>query len=237
MDGKVLILCDEKPGDYGKYRVKDSILFAKNTIDYDDPDRILLCWDSVIPEDRAFIEACKYYAKFTDKPDIDFALSQKGSIDPNTGIIKTSIQEQSYLEMYKRDLQYLSIIGKQGKNIPKEAMKLTTKFHLDANQNFFEEFSRLLEQNQIARILPTYSIQTNSEITKYRMKMLESWENVNETMQIGRASATVAEPIMYATYKDEEYPDFEEVYKRAREQLFEMYSFPTYDESDDAQEL
>lgn len=83
MDGKLLILCDEMPGTHSdghkEYKIRD-VRYLLDTLRYpeDDVDRIFISWDAIIPEDRSFIEACKHYAQFTEKPeDPRFPLQEK----------------------------------------------------------------------------------------------------------------------------------------------------------------
>lgn len=63
MDGKLLILCDELPRDYEHHSVKDVYFLRSTMIDPDDdPERLFVTWDAVIPKDRTFIEKCHQYA-------------------------------------------------------------------------------------------------------------------------------------------------------------------------------
>lgn len=53
MDGKLLILCDELPRDYEHHSVKDVYFLRSTMIDPDDdPERLFVTWDAVIPKDR-----------------------------------------------------------------------------------------------------------------------------------------------------------------------------------------
>lgn len=257
MDGRVLILCDEKPGDYERYSVKDSRFLVCEMMDPADmPERLFVCWDSIIPEDRGFIEECKHYARFTEKPYPEFALSQRGTIDPKSGTIKTSIQEQCYLDTYYNNFNYLSKLSQKGEDVYGEAMDLAVQFPFDANQRFFEQFSKLLEMHGIITILPTFSIESDPNITNYRMQMLDAWKNANRFMSAAKKSAAkVVSPMIYtpleteevSTVDDEEnelendvkekkHPNFGDVYVRAGEELMKIYSLPFFGENNGEQE-
>lgn len=212
MDGKVLILCDELPGDYGEYCVKDrNYLISPIRLPEDDLERIFVCWDSIIPEDRRFIEMCKYYARFSEKPEPNFALSQTGATDVRSGTLKSSIQEQAYFDMYERNLKYLSMVKQRGEDVFGEAMELAVQFPFDANQRFFEDFSRMLNLNNIVTILPSYSINSERNICNYRAQMLEAWQNANKFMTHGiKSGAKVVSPMVYTpmdVLAEEEMPE------------------------------
>ena len=119
MDGKLMVFCDEIPGRHkilGKeYRVRDSRFLASDYMTMEDlnTDKIFVSWDSIIPEDREFIELCKHYAQFTESPK---ALAfRKGGVDFEEGDnIKTSLQEECYYDRYIKNLEYLSSVKQNG---------------------------------------------------------------------------------------------------------------------------
>lgn len=224
MDGKLLILCDEVPGDYKGYSVKDrNFLVSPMRYPEDDPERLFVCWDSIIPEDRSFIEACKYYARFTEMPAPTFALSQKGSTDVRSGTIKGSVQEQSYLETYDALLNYLRGVKQEGGDLYGEIMEKAVQFPLDANERFFRDFSSLLQSNGVVRILPAYSNKTHGPTAHYRASMLEAWERANSFMPVNkRAGAKVLTPMNY--------DEIGEVYSRSINEMLEIYSLPIFGE-------
>ncbi len=226
MDGKVLVLCDEKPGDYGRYSIKDSKFLVSPIKDpEDDPERLFICWDSIIPEDRSFIEACKHYARTLEKPAPDFMLSQKGSTDSASGTIKGSVQEQAYLDRYLSNMDMLTRVKAQGGDVYGEAIEIGMQYPLDANSYFFQEFSRLLNMNGVVRVLPTYSLNTEPNIARYRADMLEAWKMQNQYMGRNKAYAKVVSPMTYS--------DFGEVYTRAGDELLTVYSLPIFGEERD----
>lgn len=226
MDGKLLILCDELPGDYKGYSVKDrNFLVSPMRYPEDDPERLFVCWDSVIPEDRAFIEACKHYASFTEKPDPIFALSQKGTTDPKYGSLKGSVQEQSYFDTYEALFDYLRRVKASGGDLYGEIMEKAVQFPFDANETFFRDFSSLLQSNSVVRILPAYSNNTHAPTTAYRASMLEAWQNANKFMPPNKKAGARVLPHI-------EYSDFGEVYSRSIDEMMKIYSMPIFGEQE-----
>lgn len=92
MDGKLLILCDELPKDYEHYSVKDVYFLKSTMIDPDDdPERLFVTWEAVIPTDTTYIETCHQCSfEFKEMP-IEMRLKQTGTINPKNGNIKGSI--------------------------------------------------------------------------------------------------------------------------------------------------
>lgn len=230
MDGKLLILCDELPGDYKGYSVKDkNFLVSPMRYPEDDPERLFVCWDSIIPEDRAFIEACKHYARFTERPEPAFALSQRGKTDSRFGTLKGSIQEQSYLDTYNALFDYLRSVKDSGGDLYGEIMEKAVQFSFDANEKFFMDFSSLLQSNSVVRILPTYSRNTHAPTTAYRANILEAWQNANKFMTPDKKAGARVLPHI-------EYSEFGDVYSRSIDEMLKIYSMPIFGEQEEEEQ-
>lgn len=222
MNGKLLVLCDELPGWYKGYTVKDSRYLKIPYINpAEDDDRIFICWDSIVPEDRAFIEVVKYYAHFTEMPEPRFILNQRGATDPATGNIKTSIQEESYYALYEEMLERIRRINALGGDVMGEAMEIAVQFPFMANSRFFRDFSNLLNAKNVVRILPTFSKTSDAKIIHYRDELLSAWARENEFMD-RKSQAKVLTPILYT--------NFREVMNCSTEELLKIYSFPIFGE-------
>lgn len=220
MNGKLLVLCDELPGEYGDYSVKDCSYLKIPYVDpMNDSDRIFMCWDSIIPEDRAFIEAVKYYATFQEMPNPDFILMQRGAIDPAHGTKKTSIQEESYYEQYKLMCLIICRMQNEGKDLYGAIMDEIVQFPFLANSTFFKNFSKLLKNKNIVRILPTFCKKSELNITSYRRNMLAAWEMENGFMN-DQSQAKILDTVVY--------DDFREVVARSTEELLKIYSLPIW---------
>lgn len=237
MDGKLLILCDEMPGTHSdgqkEYKIRDSrFLAVPMRHPEDDVDRIFVSWDSIIPEDRAFIEQCKYYARFIEKPkDPLFGISRRGSTDPADGTLKDSVQEASYYDTFERNFNYLYRMMKSGEDWQGEAMELGVQYPLDADERFFSDLVRLVNNNGIVAILPCFSEEKEGQaITKYRRDMLEIWKNRNDMRRKSGFRRTdeysTAQVLDFETYSD-----FEEIlYGRSSEEIMKIYSMPIFGE-------
>ena len=235
MDGKLLILCDELP-DYieleGEKKKRDYKVYDRNFLvspvrdPQDDPDRLFVCWDSIVPEDRSFLEACRYYARFIEKPDPKFVLSQKGATDPRHGTIKGSVQEQSFLDTFTDLTNYLGEVKRTGGDLYGEIVENSVQYPFRANQRFFEDFSKLLEMNNVVRILPSYSYQTHAATVQHRASLLEAWKDTNKFMKPGtKSGAKVLSPMIYM--------DFGEVYSRSTHEMMKIYSLPIFGEPEE----
>lgn len=240
MDGKLLILCDEMPGTHSdghkEYKIRDSRFLAAPMIHpEDDTDRIFVSWDSIIPEDRAFIEQCKHYARFTEKPeDPLFGIQRRGSTDPADGTLKDSVQEASYYETFERNFNYLYGLMKKGEDWYGEAMELGVQYPLDADERFFSDLVKLMNNNGIVAILPCFSKDREGlGITRYRRDMLEIWKNRNEMRR--KSGFRRSEEYSAANVLDfETYSDFGEIlYVKSSEEIMKIYSMPIFGESSD----
>lgn len=220
MNGKLLVLCDELPGAYDGYVVKDCRYFKIPYIDpAEDSDIVYMCWDSIIPEDRAFIEACKYYATFRENPKPTFILEQRGATDPATGTLKTSIQEETYYNLYLSMVQRLRIAQSQGEDIYGEAMDMSIQYPFQASFCFFADLTNLFNAKNVIRILPTYSKTSEPNITNYRAALLKAWQDQNRFFE-KKSPAQILPTIEYA--------NFAEVQSQAMDEILEIYSLPIW---------
>lgn len=203
MDGKLLVLCDEKPGKYERYHIRDSKYLMCQYDSFESEDIICASWDSIIPEDRSFIVACKEYAKFASKPAPDFVFSKRGSVDPEGGTIKESMQEESYFAEYQENLRYLTELCEAGKEWRIEAMELSSQYGVAATQRFFRDFSKMLCMNRIVSIMPSFSDKSDKNISSYRMQVLDAWKNANDVMRQNRSTAIVTPAFIYSDFMSE----------------------------------
>lgn len=239
MDGKLLILCDELPGKHNngddEYKIQDcKFLVSKMWYPEDlQSDKIFMTWEALIPEDRWFVEACEYYACFTDKPAPDFPIQKKGLTDPESGTLKDSLQERIYYSVYARNLNDLIQMKQKGEDWEGMALEYAVQYPFDVHQNFFDELSRILENMGVVRILPCFSNDKNDkapDICRYRRDLLEAWNNqnkLNRKYNIGKFSSTELLPF-------ELYSDFGEIfYVKSTDELMEIMSLPYFDIPDD----
>lgn len=226
MDGKLLILCDERPGDYEKYSVKDIYYLRDVMIDpQDDPDRLFVCWDAIIPQDRSFIEGCMHYGTTYDSMPVDFPLKQTGMTDGTHGTIKGSIQEDSYINAVLSNIQILRETAKSGGDVRGEAMDLAVQLQLQATQAFLEAFSAMLNKKGVVRILVAHKNDVNAELLRYRMALLSAWENQNRFMGKNASGAKLVESMVYE--------DFGQVYSRSIDEMMKIYSLPVFGEENE----
>lgn len=226
MDGKLLVLCDELPGDYERYSVKDIYFLRSEFIDPgDDSDRLFVCWDAIVPEDRSFIEGCLYFGMTYAQMPADFRLKETGMTDGKHGSMKGSIQEDSYMRAFDTNIGILRASAQRGEDYRGEALDLAAQFPLQAAQSFFESFSAMLNRKGVVRILVAHKKNVAPELLKYRTDLLEAWQMQNRFMRENASHAKVLDPMLYE--------DFGEVYSRSSDEMLEIYSLPIFGEADD----
>lgn len=233
MDGKLLILCDELPGDYEHHKVKDIYYLRQVMIDPDDnPDRLFVTWDAIIPKDKSFIEKCMHYASLCETIPPEFRLSQTGAIDSKHGNIKGSIQEDSFMKALDNNIAYLKSEAIRKNQNKKEmdkddlvelrglAMDLAVQYPFQANEQFFEDFSAILNSNGVVRILLAHKSDQDEKLIRERMALMTSWQSQNKLMREKASSAELVEPMMY--------DEFGEVYSRSGDEIMKVYSLPIF---------
>lgn len=226
MNGKLLILCDELPGNYERYSVKDIYYLRSEFIDPDDdPERVFVCWDAIIPEDRSFIEDCLCYGMAYAPMPADFRLRETGKTDGKHGSIKGSVQEDSYIRAFDNNIEILRATFQRGEDYEGEARDLAVQFPLQAAQSFFETFSEMLNLKGVVRILVAHKSNVAPELLKHRTEFLEAWRIQNKFMGKSASRAKLLEPMIYN--------DFGEVYSRSIDEMMEILSLPIFGEPDD----
>lgn len=233
MDGKLLILCDELPGKHNNghddYKIQDCKFLVSEICSPDDfnSDKIFMSWEALIPEDRWFIEACKYYARLTEKPNLDFPLQKRGLSDPDKGTLKDSLQERCYYNVYKNNLEELTDIYRRGEEWQGLALDYAVQYPFDANQHFYNELSRLLENMGVVRVLPCFATNTEPNISRYRADILNAWNDQNKL----RRKRIDIELLPF-----EQYSDFDEIfYVKSTDELMKIMSLPDFGNGSDEQ--
>ena len=221
MDGKLLILCDEDPRSEDKLTIRDKHFLDSEMWDPEDnSDMLFVCFDSLIPEDRTFIEECKLYGTFRAKPEPDFMIRQKGKTDPKYGTIHGSVQENSYLETYLNNIEILKYVQSRGEDIEAEMLEMACQYQFSATANFLRNISKIISKHGIVRILPAFKKDADPIFTKYRLEMLEAWESQNNLPGEDKVCASLLKPM--------EYSDFGEVYSRAVDEMMKIMSLPIF---------
>ncbi|MDE6141995.1 MAG: hypothetical protein K2G03_05270, partial [Bacilli bacterium] len=226
MDGKLLILCDELPQDDEHYSVKDVYFLRSTMIDPDDdPERLFVTWDAVIPKDRTFINKCHEYATTYEKMPADFLLRETGTIDPKHGNIRGSIQEDSFIHTLDLNIERIKKAAAKGEDYHAEALDLAVQYPMQATETFIEDFSYTLNINGIVRILPAHKSDTEPELVRYRTQLLEAWKNQNRFLREKAAQAKLLTPMLY--------DNFGEVHSRSIDEMMKIYALPIFGEAEE----
>lgn len=221
MDGKVLVLCDELPKDYGRYSVKDANYLASDFCEQnDDSQKLFVTWDAIIPEDSEFLDRCAHYARTYEEIPADFAFCKKGKIDPKYGNIGKSIQEDSYLEALESGIAYLRSLAAKGEDIQGMAIDMAFEYPFRAMQRFLEDFSGVLNKHMVATVMPAVKNGTDPEVLRKRLMILEAWQNQDKFMRDAMSGAIVTSLVSY--------DDFGEVYSKADEEVIKIMSLPLF---------
>lgn len=225
MDGKLLILCDEDPRDEERLTIRDKNFLVSEMWDPEDnTDLLFVSFDALIPQDRTFIEQCKVYGSFRDKPATDFPLTQRGKTNPKYGTIHGSIQEESYLNTYFWFVERVKEAQRKGEDVRAEMLELAFQYQYYATAFFYRDFSNILQKNGVVRILPAFKKGGDKHFDNYRKTLLQGWVDQNEVFRKYRAYTSLLEPFYY--------DNFAELYSKASDELMNIMSMPMFGESE-----
>ena len=113
-------------------------------------------------------------------------------------------------------------------------MGLVVQYTLDADERFFNDFTKMLNNNGIVSIMPCFSdIQTSPNIEKYRRDLLEIWKNRNEMRR--KSGFRNCDEYSAANVLDvQKYSDFGEIlYAKSLDEVMKIYSMPDFIEVED----
>lgn len=237
MEGKVLVLCSEKPtiNEYCDRIDENGHLLKKDennkwsnidfdSVEVDEDKRVINAMDLVLPIEPESIR---------DSGSILFANWDSiipSNIEKLQEMISCSanvdqIQPKQILDwgefssmMSKAHFDRLMTIEKLG-------LRPCVDYTFQAMNDFMILFSDTLEKHMICTVIPAFSTRDSEDIVKARIKLIKGWEYSNKMMAQtkGRKGIKVIEPVMYE--------DLREITKLADKEMVEIISAP-YDFED-----
>ncbi len=218
MDGRLLILCDEFPGEYEHYSIKD-FYYLKEELEnpYGYPERVFASWETIFPSDKTFLNFCHYYARTFEVIPPDFFLQMKGIVDPQNGNIGKSLQEESFMKVLESNYERVRTQARRGEDYRAEMMELVFQYAYQATQQVIDDFSSMLERKNIIRILPAHKKGIEEELKRERTMHLEAWQQYVKLVK-KETYRDLVEPL--------DYDEFGEVISRSSKEMMKIYSLP-----------
>ena len=94
-------------------------------------------------------------------------------------------------------------------------------YKLRAMENFEQMFSDIMKANGFVSILPALPVGDGEDVNQRRMKLLRSWNYVQESLQ-GARKVEVLPQLSYTTYG--------EVYIKAQDEMMKIYAKPYWNQ-------
>ena len=235
MDGKLIVLCGERPtiNEYGERIDEQANLLIKKQDKYFNINGE----EIKVDEHKKVINGNDLLNDMmteSTEPDMIF-------VDWET-IIPSNIEPLQEMIAYSRTTQKIpaQIILDSGKNqsimkrvhmnrlllIDKSQERPCIDYPLQAMEDFLQLFSTTLEKNGVVSILPTFPNSDDESINKSRLKLIQAWKNKNEidAKYKGKTLIDVLDPMSY--------DEFGEIYIKASNEMLNIISKPDWYESE-----
>lgn len=232
MDGKVLVICSEKPtvNEYGDRIDEKGQVLRKDendnwinidyeTVEVDEHKRVINAMDLILPIEPESIR---------DSSSILFANWDSiipSNIEKLQEMISCSastdqIQPGQILDWGKFSNMMSKAHFDRLMAIDELNLRPCIDYRFQAMDDFMKLFSETLEKHMIATVIPAFSIRDAEDSVKARIKLVQGWKNSNDIMaqMKGNKRIKVAQPIMYQ--------ELSEIYKIADKEMMEIISAP-----------
>lgn len=239
MDGKVLVLCSEKPtvNQYGERIDKNGYLLEKTKkgewinnkgeiVKVDEHKRIINGMDMtlpIIPESIGHSVSDIIFANWESIMPSDIELLQRmvecSRTKDEIPLQITLDYEKNRSLMAKAHLDRLNSIDKAG-------LRPSIDYKFQAMDDFMRLFSETLEKEGVVTVVPTFSKADSEEIINARRNVITTWRDNNKMLsQIeGKAPIELADTVI---------GDFVEVYKAGQNAFMEVMAKPFFFEGND----
>lgn len=241
MDGKLLVLCGERPTvDEYEERLDEQgrSIYKKTDGTYVNGENKVVTVDThknVISATKLQGPIITPYVNDRDMLFVDWETVIPSDIEVlRQAIAHANTTEEVpykfFLDASKRD----SIMQQAYLNRLSEMIQTGDRPRVDfqflAMEDFMQQFTRLIEKIGVVRILPTYPNQDDSDINMARAKLITAWGDRNRMhAHFGEGtSIEVLPPVMYN--------EFGEIYAKAEDEMLKIISAPFWFEKENDEE-
>ena len=231
MDGKLLVLCGERPtiDENGRRIDEKGQLLTKqgneyrdidgNVVQVDEHKKVISGMDLLNPMET---EATKLNILYVDWETI----IGSGDGEP--------LQEMKhYAEIVDKLPARITLKGMEEPSLLKKAhwdtlmeidrygQRPTHSYKFKAMEQFEKMFSDVMQKNGIVSILLALPVEDGEDVNQRRMKLLRSWNYAQKSLQAPR-KVEVLSQLSYTTYG--------EVYKKAQDEMMKIYEKPGWNQ-------
>jgi len=232
MDGKLLVLCSERPtvDDYGNLIDEKRNLLSKNEdgkyinvefeeVEVDENKRVVNAMDLILP---VIPESIRDY----DIIYADWETVITSNIEPLQEMTAYSrTEERIPVKLILDSGHNSSMIRKAYSETLTEIDRPSIDYSFIAMDNFMRLFSNSLHNNDVVTVLPAFSNSDSPEVVRARSRFLESFK-YNEEMKakLNRTQAISVLPSL-------SYKNFGEVHAKAQDEMIKIITKPYFFES------
>lgn len=233
MDGKVLVLCSEKPtiNEYGDRIDENGNLLKKgeagewfdildNIVPVDEHKRVINAMDLLLPiEPESMRNSDIFFVNWENIIPSD--------IEPLQSLISYSATTEDV--PFKLLLSVKSMMQKAHVDrfiaIDKAGRRPSIDYKFQAMDDFMRLFSETLDKNMIKSVIPAFSVRDSEDEINARTKLMSAWQNFNNmrAQTEGKGKIDVSSVVRYK--------DFGEIYETAGREVMNLISKP-YDFED-----
>ncbi|MCI9063106.1 MAG: hypothetical protein HFJ17_00625 [Clostridia bacterium] len=219
MDGKLVVLCDERPtiNKYGdpigenkdthKRVISGIDLLNEMYTESIKSDVLFVDWETVVPSDIGILEKMQQYAKTTDSISPEFILDC---------MRKQSLMQRAYLDRLT--------------GLDKLNMRPRMDYNFMAMDDFMKLLADSLYKNGAVKVLPAYKTDQEADINIARNRVIQTWSD-NNKLRLQREKKTEIKLL-----PGMEYTEFGEVYTKAQEEYMKIIGEPyDFEENNDLQ--
>ena len=237
MDGKVVVLCGEKPtiNEYGDRLDENSNLLEKIGEKYYNvaDEEVYVDEHKCIISGMNLLNPIATEATNRDILFVNWETVLSTDLQPLQEMIAYAnsteqIPPKVILDISKNPSIIKKAYGDRLMLLDDHNLRPQIDYQFQAMDDFLQLFSRSLSKNMVVTVLPAFPNSDSPEVNKARARFIESWRNVNR-IRASKASHSdeelieVADPINY--------DNFEEIYERASEEMQKVISKPYWFET------
>ena len=227
MDGKLLVLCGERPtiDENGRRIDEKGQLLTKQGNEYRDIDGNVVQVD----EHKKVISGMDLLNSMeteSTKPNILY-VDWESIIGSDEG---QSLKEMKhYAEIVDRIPTRIALEGMEGTSLFRKAYwdtlmqidrygkRPTNSYVIQSQEQFEQTLSDIMKSNGIVSILPALPVEDGEDVNQRRMRLLRSWDYEQPSLY-GARKVEVLPPLSYTTY--------DEVYIKAQDEMRKIYAKP-----------
>ena len=212
MDGKLVILCDERPtiDEFGRWIGKDEDTHKRiiNGMDFlnvmmtesvRESDKLFVDWETVVPSNIESLVELQNYARTTETVPAEVLMNS---------VKNRNLMQRAYFDRFT--------------SVNLSNMRPCLDYSFMAMDDFMRLLTDLFEKNGVVRVLPTFKNSQTQEINMARARVIKTWSDNNMMLSKINKKETIE------LLPEFNYDSFGEIYQKADEEYMKILSAPFF---------